>query len=245
MMATYDLLAPHYDAVTGDAATEAAFIRGIVERRHGQAVTLLDLACGTGAMTALLAGAYQVSGLDISPGMLAVARQKLPGRTPLHQADMTSFSLGVRFDVIVCAYQGINHLLSLRAWQSAFDCVYEHLNEGGLFVFDITTVGHLMKMASSPRIAQEFDGNYLLIRVRPADQTDEMVFDWHIEVYELQPDGRYRLLTQTVKLRSFPLAAIQETLRARFIDIEILDDRGCSADEQRMDRVWFSCAKPA
>jgi SAM-dependent methyltransferase len=242
MMATYDLLAPHYDAVTGDAATEAAFIRGIIERRHSQPVTLLDLACGTGGMTTLLAGAYQVSGLDISPGMLAVARQKLPGRTPLYQADMTSFSLGVRFDVITCAYQGINHLLSLRAWKSTFDCAYEHLNEGGLFVFDIATVGHLEKMASSPKIVQEFDGNYLLITVRPAG---EMVFDWQIEVYELQPDGRYMLLDQTVKLRSFPVAEIRDALRARFTSIEIIGDDGHPADEENADRIWFACAKPA
>ena len=242
MMATYDLLAPHYDAVTGDAATEAAFIRGMIERRHSQAVTLLDLACGTGGMTALLAGAYQVSGLDISPGMLAVARQKLPGRTPLYQADMTGFRLGVRFDVIVCAYQGINHLLSLQAWKSTFDCVYEHLNEGGLFVFDITTVGQLMRMASSPKIVQEFDGHYLLIKVRPAD---EMVFDWHIEIYELQPDGRYRLLNQTVKLRSFPLAGIRDALRKRFTSIETIGDDGNPADDENADRIWFACAKPA
>jgi len=241
-MATYDLLAPHYDAVTGDAATEAAFIRGIIQRRHSQAATLLDLACGTGSITALLAGTYQVSGLDESPGMLAIAREKLPGRTPLYQADMTSFSLGVRFDVIVCAYQGVNHLLSLRAWKSTFNCAYEHLNSGGLFVFDIATVGHLMRMASSPRIVQEFDGNYLLIRVRPAG---EMVFDWQIEVYELRPDGRYGLLSQTVKLSSFPLADIREALRARFTSMEIIGDDGNPADEENADRIWFACAKPA
>ena len=97
MMAVYDLLAPHYDAVTGDSATEAAFLRDIIGRRHSQAATLLDLGCGTGSMTALLAGPYQVSGLDISPGMLAIARDKLPGRTPLYLADMTSFRLDARF----------------------------------------------------------------------------------------------------------------------------------------------------
>jgi SAM-dependent methyltransferase len=242
MMATYDLLAPHYDAVTGDAATEAAFVRGIIERRHSQAATLLDLACGTGGMTALLAAAYQVSGLDISPGMLAVAREKLPGETPLYLADMTSFRLNVTFDVILCAYQGINHLLSFPAWEKSFDRVYEHLHEGGMFVFDVATVGHLRRMASIPCVVEQFADNYLVIRVRTAD---EMVFDWQIEVFELQPDGRYRLLTQTVKLRSFPLAAIQDALSARFTDIEILRDGGNSADEESTDRVWFACTKPA
>jgi predicted TPR repeat methyltransferase len=233
VMTDYDLLAPHYDAVTGDSLTEAAFIHDLIERRHGQAVTLLDLACGTGGIAVPLAGAYQVSGLDISPGMLAVAREKLPGSTRLYRADMTSFRLDARFDVIICAYQGLNHLLSLAAWKSSFDRACEHLNPGGLFVFDVTTVSHLVQMASGPRIVQEFAGNYLLIRVRTADG---LVFDWHIEVYELQPDGRYRLITQTVSLRSFPLADIREALRGRFTGIEIIGDE---------DRVWFACTKPA
>jgi SAM-dependent methyltransferase len=241
MMATYDLLAPHYDAVTGDAVAEAAFVRGIIERRHGQAATLLDLACGTGSITALLAETYQVSGLDESPGMLAVAREKLPARTSLYLADMTSFRLNAKFDAVVCAYQGLNHLLSLAAWGECFDSAYEHLNSGGLFVFDITTVGHLTVMASSPRIVQEFDGNYLRIRVRPAD---EMVFDWHIEVFELQPEGRYELLTQTVKLRSFPLADIRDALSARFSGVELIGDDGRPADEEDSERVWFACTRP-
>ena len=154
---------------------------------------------------------------------------------------MTSFRLDARFDVIVCAYQGINHLLSLAAWQSSFDRACDHLNDGGLFVFDIATLSHLDQMASVPRIVQEFAGHYLLIRVRTADG---MVFDWHIEVYELQPDGRYRLLTQTIRLRSFPLADIREALRARFSSVEMISD-GNSADTQNEDRIWFACRKPA
>lgn len=241
MMAVYDLLAPYYDAATGDSATEAAFIHDIIERRHSQAATLLDLACGTGSITALLAGVYEVSGLDISPGMLAIAREKVRSGTELYLADMTNFWLAARFDVIVCAYQGINHLLSLAAWKSAFDRACEHLSRGGLFVFDIATLSHLQGMASIPQVVEEFAGNYLLIRVRT---TDGMVFDWDIEVYELQQDGRYRLLTQTVSLRSFSLPDIWEALRERFTSIEIVSD-GNSADTQDEDRIWFVCRKPA
>jgi hypothetical protein len=174
--------------------------------------------------------------------MLAVAREKLPAQTPLYLADMTSFRLNVAFDAIVCAYQGINHLLSLPEWNSTFNSAYEHLNVSGLFVFDVATVGHLVRLASSQRIVQQFADNYLQITVRTADG---MVFDWHIEVFELQPGGRYRLLTQTIKLRSFPLADIRESLRSRFSDIEIFDDAGHATDEQSADRAWFACTRPA
>lgn len=241
-MPAYDLLAPHYDAVTGDAASEARLVRDIIERRHSRAVTLLDVACGTGAVTALLAGKYQVSGLDISSGMLAVARAKLPGQTPLFLADMARFELNTRFDAIICAYQGVNHLLGFPAWESFFGCVYDHLDEGGVFVFDIATVGYLRMMISAPRIVQQFGDNYLVIRV---SMTDELVFRWLIEVFELQPDGRYRLLTQTLTMRSFPLDKVRAALRQVFVDIEVLGGHGGPADEDSADRVWFACRKRA
>jgi SAM-dependent methyltransferase len=242
MMATYDLLAPHYDAVTGDSAKEAAFIHRIIAQRHRRAVNLLDVACGTGGITALLAGTYQVSGLDISPGMLALARQKLPARTPLYLADMTCFGLNVKFDAVVCAYQGVNHLLSLSAWEDFFACACRHLAAGGVFVFDVTTIGDLMRMASIPRIVQQFDDNYLLIRV---STTDEAVFEWRIEVFELQQDGRYRLLTQTIEMRSFPVESIRKALHPWFTNIEVLDSAGNQAGGNNEDRIWFACTKRA
>jgi predicted TPR repeat methyltransferase len=241
MMATYDLLAPHYDAVTGDCATEAAFVRGLIEQHHHRAVTMLDVACGTGGMAALLARDYQVSGLDISPGMLAIARGKLPADTSLYLADMTCFRLDTRFDAVVCAYQGVNHLLSFAAWERFFDRVAEHLNSNGVFVFDITTVGQLMATARAPRMTQQFGDNYLLIRVRAVGGT---VFEWQIEVFELQPDRRYRLLEQTVRLRSFPLTRIREALAERFVNVEIMNDDGGPADGDHEDRIWFACTMP-
>jgi SAM-dependent methyltransferase len=242
MMATYDLLAPHYDAVTGDSSTEAALIRDILERRHGRVATLLDVACGTGAITAPLSRAYQVSGLDIAPGMLAVARGKLPGNVPLYLADMTSFTLSTRFDAIVCAYQGVNHLLSLSAWQSFFGCAYRHLNPGGMLVFDIATVRYLMTMASIPKVVEQFGDNYLQITV---STTDGARFRWHIEVFELQRDGRYVLLTQAVEMRSFPVDQVKEALCRRFTDIEVIGGDGRSADGESEGRIWLACARPS
>jgi len=241
--ATYDPLAAHYDAVTGDCAAEAAFIRGLIERRSGRAATLLDVGCGTGGIAAQLARDYQVSGLDISPGMLAVAGRKLPAGTPLYQADMASFRLEARYDSVVCAYQGVNHLLRFPDWESFFDCIHEHLNGGGVFVFDIATAGHLLAESGAPWLTQQFGGNYLRIRVRAAGGA---VFEWQIEVFELQPDGSYRLLEQTVRMRSFPVARIREALARRFIDVEVMNGDGLPAtpaDADEEERIWFACTK--
>jgi SAM-dependent methyltransferase len=239
-MVAYDLLAAHYDAVTGDSATETGFIDGIIKHVHGRAVTLLDVACGTGGIIAPLAASYRVSGLDISPGMLAVARAKLPEGTPLYLADMRSFGLGMTFDAVICVYHGINHLLDFRDWESFFDCAYRHLNHEGVLIFDILSIHNLKTMARSPRIAQQFGDNYLQITVRASS---EIVYDWDVEVFELQPDGRYMLHTEVIRTAAFPHDKIRKALGERFSWISTIESDGSLVNDDNENRTWFVCAK--
>jgi SAM-dependent methyltransferase len=246
-VAVYDSLARHYDAVTGDSSSETAFIDGVIKRAHPAPVTLLEVACGTGGILASLAGRYLVAGLDISPGMLAVARGKLPEGTPLHLADMSRFQLGEKFDAVICVYHGINHLLGFPAWESFFDCARRHLNDSGVLVFDTYTIGSLQLMAGSPEIVQEFGANSLHIKVRASD---EPVFDWHIEVRERQRDGGYALLREKIRTAAFPPERIQKALSERFAAIEIFESDGGAGDQsdgggdESGSRTWFVCTGP-
>ena len=239
-MAAYDLLAAHYDAVTGDSASEATFIDGIIKHACRRAVTVLEVACGTADIIARLAATYQVSGLDISPGMLAVARQKLPEGTPLYLADMSIFKLDTTFDIIVCVYHGINHLLDFSDWENFFDCAYRHLNCDGVLIFDIITLRNLDLMASIRQTVQQFGDNYLLIKMRASG---EVLFDWDIEVYELQPSGRYTLFREVIRTASFPHEKIRRTLGERFSDIITIDTDGSVANGDNENRTWFVCTK--
>ncbi len=241
-MPGYDLLAKHYDDVTGDSSAEAAFIDSVIKHANSRAVTLLEVACGTGSIMASLAGKYRVSGLDISPGVLAVAREKLPAGTALHLADMSSFKLGKKFDAIICVYHGINHLLSFAAWRCFFTCAYRHLNDGGVLVFDILTIDNLKMMANMPKVVQEFCGNYLLIEVQTSDQA---VFEWNIELFELQPGGGYELLTEVIRTVSYAPEAIREALGEQFSNIQTIETDGNAVSEDGENRIWFACTKPA
>lgn len=100
-----------------------------------QTYRLLDAACGTGKHLALLARDFRVEGLDLDPRLLEVARARLPG-IPLHHADMQDFHLGRTYDVITCLFSSIAYLLTLEAVTSAFDCMAEHLNPGGLLLVE-------------------------------------------------------------------------------------------------------------
>jgi ubiquinone/menaquinone biosynthesis C-methylase UbiE len=237
-VAAYDLLAPYYDAATGDAATETAFIEAIINDAHPNPVALLEVACGTGGIINSLAGRYRVAGLDISPGMLAVARGKLPEETPLQVADMSRFELDARFDAVFCVYYGVNHLLSFSAWQGFFDCAYRHLNEGGVLAFDTFTAGDLKVVAGTSETVQQFGENSLRIRVRASG---EVTFDWDIEA-AVQRNGQRELLTEVIRTAAFPPHQIREALSERFTDIKIIETDGGISEGG--SRIWFVCTRP-
>lgn len=240
-MVAYDSLAAHYDAVTGDCATEAALIDGILGRAGRRAATLLEVACGTGGIITSLASRYQVSGLDISSAMLAVAREKLPEGTPLYLADMSSFDLSTAFDAIVCVYHGINHLLDFADWEGFFDCAYRHLNHDGVLIFDMITLHDLEMMASGPQTVQQFGDNYLLMTVRTSGN---VIFDWHIEVFERQPSGNYILIPQVICTTSFAPDKVLKALDERFSTVSTIASDGGIAGDDNENRTWFVCTKP-
>lgn len=241
-MSSYDLLAKHYDAVTGDSSTEAAFIDSVIKQADKNAVTLLEVACGTGSIIALLADSYRVSGLDISPGQLSVAREKLAVGTELYLADMSSFRIDATFDAVICVFHGINHLLSFSAWKDFFTCAYTHLNDGGVLVFDTMTIGYLKMMASMPKIAQDLGDDHLVIRVQASG---EAVFEWNVELFERQQSGRYELRTEVIRTAAYPPEIIRESLGEKFVNILTIESDDGVGSEDGDKRTWFVCSKPS
>ena len=71
------------------------------------------------ACWARLAESYDVTGLDRSQPMIAIARKRLP-YIPIFRQDITSFHLDRRFDAIVCAFDSINHLPAICRLEESF-----------------------------------------------------------------------------------------------------------------------------
>ena len=157
-MAAYAKFAKFYDQVMGDRSPLIERVRGYVERYLPAAESLLELGCGTGAVLAGLAPGLRVTGVDRSPEMLATAARNA-ATASLVEADITAFSLGARFDVVICVFDTLNHLPTFDSWLQAFGQVDAHLAEGGLFVFDVNTVGRLRRLSRAARLCR---------RLRPA-----------------------------------------------------------------------------
>lgn len=136
----YDKSARIYDLLytgTGikDYSAEAADLHQIINEACPSAHTLLDVACGTGAHLAQLQRWYAVEGVDISPAMLEVAGERLPG-VPLHLADMRKLDLRRRFDVVTCLFSSIGYVTDPSELQSAVKRLAEHVRPGGVLILD-------------------------------------------------------------------------------------------------------------
>lgn len=238
-MSGYAAFARFYDAVQGDRADAADFVRSLLERHHPRAQSVLELACGTGSILARLRPRYEVAGVDLSAEMLAVAKRKLPGVELVH-ADMTRVRLGRRFDAVLCLYDSINHLLHFRQWEAVFDRAREHLSPDGVFVFDLNTQRRLVALAAAPPTVEWFDGNLLLLEVAAAGRG---VVDWRLRVFERTGEARYRLHETTIPETSFPLERIRESLLHRFRRVRLVDPLR-ARPTSRSGRLWLVCSAP-
>lgn len=105
---------------------------------------LVDLACGTGALSEYFAHrGYDVIGVDASEEMLMMAQQKkgLSGSNPMYLCQpMQALDLFGTVDIVLCALDSLNHLTDLQELKQTLQRICLFLNPNGLFVFDVNTV---------------------------------------------------------------------------------------------------------
>ena len=144
MSQCYGPLAARYDALTGDVPYEALETWYETAFAHsGRAVhTVLDLCCGTGTLTALMAHrGYEMIAVDASADMLMQASGKASDAeiVPLYQTlDAIELDLYGTVDAAYCSLDGINYISPDKLGR-VFDRLHLFVRPYGLFIFDIKT----------------------------------------------------------------------------------------------------------
>ncbi len=117
-----------------DYRGEVAWLAALAHR-HGLrgSPSWLDMACGTGDHLRH-AGAYfgEAAGVDLSPHMLAVARERLPDSISLYEGDMATVRLGRKFDVVTCLFSAVSYLATEAGVRRAVANMVRHTLPGGL-----------------------------------------------------------------------------------------------------------------
>jgi SAM-dependent methyltransferase len=142
-----------YDLLLGNLDLGLDFYVGLAKAAHGP---VLDVACGTGRiLLPCLQAGVDAEGLDLFPPMLARLREKASAlglKPTLHEADMAKFRLPRRYALIMIPFNAFPHNLTTDDQLSCLRACRDHLQPGGLLVFDTAFPGqHWVGQTSGAR----------------------------------------------------------------------------------------------
>jgi SAM-dependent methyltransferase len=126
-----------YDASLSDWPGEIDFYLEMAETARSVNGDVLEIACGTGRVAIRLARAgTKVVGIDLSPEMLAVAKQNSGHLTNVRwiEGDMRSFRLTERFHLALIPGHAFQHLNTPDDQAACLSCIKGHLHSGGILV---------------------------------------------------------------------------------------------------------------
>jgi SAM-dependent methyltransferase len=198
--ARFNRFAPYYDGDYRDYDNDVEAIVGLAQEYGGP---VLELGCGTGRvlLPVMMAG-FQVTGVDISDGLLAVAQEKLarssrPEGATLVEADLRDFDLSRRdFGFAFCTSNTLMHLTTPSDQLSVLNNAHRHLRQGGLLFLDLFNpdMSRLLEVNGLVELADEWDdtgtGAHVLkwsvCTIDLAEQLRDTLFIYE----EVWPDGR-------------------------------------------------------
>lgn len=143
-MASYDAMAPHYEAFVGDAETMrySEWLAGLLAlaAQHGATTGhALDVGCGTGrSLEALLVAGFDAAGCDASARMMEIARDRVGHDVDLDQATLPELPSGPPLQLVTAVNDIINYVAP-HDLDAAINAMARRLAPGGVVLFDANT----------------------------------------------------------------------------------------------------------
>lgn len=241
----YHDFAALYDALTTDIPYEkwADYIELLFQKFGVEKPKLvLELACGTGTMTALLADrGYDMVALDRSAEMLGVAAGKTQGKgVLLLEQDMTDFELYGTVDAVLCLLDSVNYVTEDEDLARMLHWVANYLEPGGLFVFDVNTPYKFDHVLGDNTFV--YDDGKIFYTWENYREGDLAYYDLTFFVEEEK--GRYRRFEETHTERVYPPEKLQNALENAGLHTEaVLHELTLDAPKAETERVFFVARK--
>lgn len=245
-MGVYEALAASYDRLTNDVDYEAAveFYFEILKREGVHPRTAVDLACGTGSVTALLARrGIPVIGVDLSEEMLTAAVQKtqeLPVRPVFIRQDLAHLYLPKGVDLAVCALDSLDYLTDPADCAEALRRIFRVLNPGGILIFDVNTPQKLRAMDGQVFLDEDEDV-YCVWRGSFDEATN--ICSYGMDLF--QREGKlWRRSFEEHQEYAYSRRQLTEYLKnAGFTHIRVYGERRFEAPQPGEQRIYFSARK--
>ena len=245
-MDAYHALAASYDRLTNDVDYEATvkFYMEILRREGLKPRTAVDLACGTGSVTKILAEkGYEVTGVDLSEEMLTQAFQKVQDMEDPPRficQNLRSLYLPRGVDMAVCALDSLDYITNPEDCAEAIRRTYKALNPGGIFIFDVNTPEKLRAMDG--QIFLDEDDDVYCVWRGEFDEESNICTYW-MDLFQRDGDIWQRSYEEHCEY-AYSEAQLRAYLKdAGFTHIEVYADRKFEAPGAGEQRFYFKARK--
>lgn len=195
------------------------YVEGLLKEHNVQDGLVVDMGCGTGKITELLAlKGYDMIGIDNSGEMLSIAREKLmeyeeedPRKSILYLLqDMREMELygTVRAAVSIC--DSMNYILEDEELLEVFRLVNNYLDEKGIFIFDLNTEYKYREILGDRNICENRDDasfiweNYYY--------PEQAINEYDLTIYVQEEDDHFLRMEETHYQRAYSLERVKELL---------------------------------
>ena len=245
-MNAYHNLASSYDRLTNDVDYGAVvdFYWQILEKEGLEPATAVDLACGTGSVSLLLAKkGLSVTAVDMSEEMLCQAVQKTqdmenPPRYICQPLQKLRLPRGV--DLAVCALDSLDYITDPADCAEAIRRIYRVLNPGGCFIFDVNTPEKLYAMDGQIFLDEDEDV-YCVWRGEFDEDTN--ICSYGMDLFQRQ-GGHWQRTFEEHKEYAYSAEQLVGFLKdAGFTGIRVYGDRKFSPPQQGEQRIYIKARK--
>ena len=234
----FGILAGYYDILNynADYKKTADYIESVFSVYNKKPRLVLDLACGTGNLTVELdKRGYDMTGLDLSADMLSVASAKSAGNKNILwlNQDMRSFELYGTVDAVICCFDSLNYISESAGVKKCFGLVYNYLNPGGLFIFDVNSKYKFENIYGNNNFVLE--NKKIFCSWQNYYNKKRKTCDFYITLFAGQPGGYYKRYEETQRQKYHGEKFLKNALlESGFADLKIKNDGG---------RIWFAAVK--
>ena len=230
-----DLFSRVYDAFGWNYYPEefAVLLQRWMDKNQIRVQSMLDIGCGTGVLCSRMhAYGMDAQGMDLSEGMIAMAKEKYP-ELVFEQGNMVTYESDRQFDLVTSTCDAMNHILEPADLQQVMQNVYSYLAPGGYFLFDLLKWEEMEEC--EPVDLGELDGKRLQFQIH---RTADGLVSLQIEVFE----GRQLVHTEVIRERIYDAERILQMLteagfsKVRYTD-RLLDEESNPAS------TWFVIAR--
>ena len=266
-MDAYTSFAQVYDLFMDNVPYEewSKYVISLLKEEKIEDGLVLDLGCGTGKMTRLLAAAgYDMIGIDYSEEMLEIAREyqyeqecgngtagdeadeEMPGSNILYLLqDMREFELYGTVRAVISICDSMNYILDEEDLLQVFKLVNNYLDPKGIFIFDMNTRYKYAEMLGETTIAENREEGSFIWENYFDEEEDINQYD--LTLFIREDGGLYRKYEETHYQRVYDLDVVKRLLKEAGMEFVAAYDaftkEPVKADSERVYIIARECGK--